>query len=120
MLCIFYALNIVVETLVRNLIRMVLMSLRRRGLNQKQILLVGYSRAAEQYIDRIIANPQWGYCVRGILDDNVARGTMYKGIKVIGRIENLVVILPENCLDEIAITLGLGEYEKLQHIVALS
>ena len=44
---------------------------------------------------------------------------MYKGIKVIGRIENLVVILPENCLDEIAITLGLGEYEKLQHIVAL-
>ncbi len=119
MLCIFYALNIVVETLVRNLIRMVLMSLRRRGLNQKQILLVGYSRAAEQYIDRIIANPQWGYCVRGILDDNVARGTMYKGIKVIGRIENLVVILPENCLDEIAITLGLGEYEKLQHIVAL-
>lgn len=65
----------------RNLIRMVLMSLRRRGLNQKQILLVGYSRAAEQYIDRIIANPQWGYCVRGILDDNVARGTMYKGIK---------------------------------------
>lgn len=108
MLCIFYALNIVVETLVRNLIRMVLMSLRRRGLNQKQILLVGYSRAAEQYIDRIIANPQWGYCVRGILDDNVARGTMYKGIKVIGRIENLVVILPENCLDEIAITLGLG------------
>lgn len=119
MLCIFYALNIVVETLVRNLIRMVLMSLRRRGLNQKQILLVGYSRAAEQYIDRIIANPQWGYRVRGILDDNVARGTMYKGIKVIGRIENLVVILPENCLDEIAITLGLGEYEKLQHIVAL-
>ena len=119
MLCIFYALNIVVETLVRNLIRMMLMSLRRRGLNQKQILLVGYSRAAEQYIDRIIANPQWGYCVRGILDDNVARGTMYKGIKVIGRIENLVVILPENCLDEIAITLGLGEYEKLQHIVAL-
>ena len=113
MLCIFYALNIVVETLVRNLIRMVLMSLRRRGLNQKQILLVGYSRAAEQYIDRIIANPQWGYRVRGILDDNVARGTMYKGIKVIGRIENLVVILPENCLDEIAITLGLGEYEKL-------
>ena len=44
---------------------------------------------------------------------------MYKGIKVIGRIDNLVVILPENCLDEIAITLGLGEYEKLQHIVAL-
>ena len=119
MLFYFYVTNIVVEEIVRLLIRRFLRSIRRRGYNLKHILLVGYSRAAEQYIDRIIANPQWGYCVRGILDDNVARGTMYKGIKVIGRIENLVVILPENCLDEIAITLGLGEYEKLQHIVAL-
>ena len=119
MLFYFYVTNIVVEEIVRLLIRRFLRSIRRRGYNLKHILLVGYSRAAEQYIDRIIANPQWGYCVRGILDDNVARGTMYKGIKVIGRIDNLVVILPENCLDEIAITLGLGEYEKLQHIVAL-
>ena len=67
MLCIFYALNIVVETLVRNLIRMVLMSLRRRGLNQKQILLVGYSRAAEQYIDRIIAESAVGLLCPGHL-----------------------------------------------------
>ena len=34
-------------------------------------------------------------------------GTVYKGIKVIGRIANLMVILPANRLDEIAITLGL-------------
>ena len=118
MLCIFYALNIVAETLVRNLIRMVLMSLRRRGLNQKQILLVGYSRAAEQYIDRIQQNPQWGYNVRGVLDDNIARGTSYKGVKVIGSIGNLNYILPQNSLDEIAITLGLEEYYKLEKIVA--
>ena len=30
---------------------------------------------------------------------------MYKGVKVIGRIANLNVILPESRLDEIAITL---------------
>jgi Undecaprenyl-phosphate glucose phosphotransferase len=53
------------------------------------------------------------------LDDNVARGTAYRGIKVIGEIENLLYILPENKLDEIAITLGLDQYDKLEHIVAL-
>ena len=83
-----------------------LRKMRKRGMNQKQVVLVGYSRAAEEYIDRIIQNPQWGYVVRGILDDNIPSGTMYKGIKVIGRIANLNVILPENRLDEIAITLG--------------
>ena len=114
----FYVTNIVVEEIVRLLIRRFLRSIRRRGYNLKHILLVGYSRAAEQYIDRIQQNPQWGYNVRGVLDDNIARGTSYKGVKVIGSIGNLNYILPQNSLDEIAITLGLEEYYKLEKIVA--
>ena len=81
---IFCVVNILLEWGVRMLIFAVLRDMRKKGLNQKQIILVGYSRAAEEYIDRIEANPQWGYIVRGILDDNVPAGTMYKGIKVIG------------------------------------
>ena len=118
MLFYFYVTNIVVEEIVRLLIRRFLRSIRRRGYNLKHILLVGYSRAAEQYIDRIQQNPQWGYNVRGVLDDNIARGTSYKGVKVIGSIGNLNYILPQNSLDEIAITLGLEEYYKLEKIVA--
>lgn len=118
LLAIFYGINIVAETAVRNLIRYFLRSMRRKGYNLKHILLVGYSSAAEGYIDRILANPQWGYKIRGILDDNIEAGTQYKGIKVLGRIANLTVILPENRLDEIAITLGLSEYNRLEEIVA--
>lgn len=114
----FYAVDIIAEEVVRLLIRRFLRSIRKNGYNLKHILLVGYSRAAEQYIDRIQQNPQWGYNVRGILDDNIARGTTYKGVKVIGSIGNLLYILPENKLDEIAITLGLEEYFKLEKIVA--
>ncbi len=114
----FYAVNIVFEEIVRLLIRHFLQKFRRKGYNLKHILLVGYSRAAEQYIDRIQQNPQWGYNVRGVLDDNIARGTAYKGVKVIGSIGNLNYILPQNSLDEIAITLGLEEYYKLEKIVA--
>lgn len=114
----FYIVNIVFEEIERLFIRAFLRSIRRRGYNQKHILLVGYSKAAEQYIDRIKHNPQWGYDVQGILDDNIARGTIYKGVKVIGSIGNLEYILPQNKLDEIAITLGLEEYYKLSKIVA--
>lgn len=113
----FYGFNIVGEELVRLLIRHLLQKIRKNGYNLKHILLVGYSRGAEQYIDRILQNPQWGYHIRGILDDNIARGTSYKGVKVIGSIGNLLYILPENRLDEIAITLGLEEYYKLEKIV---
>ena len=115
----FYGIDTVLEVIVRFLIRYVLVRMRKNGMNLKRILLVGYSRAAEEYIDRINSNPQWGYVVRGLLDDSIERGTMYKGVKVIGRIDNLLVILPQNHLDEIAITLGLNEYYKLERIVGL-
>lgn len=119
MLFYFVMLNVVLETIARNLIRYFLRSIRRNGYNLKHIVLVGYSRAAEEYIDRILDNPQWGYKIRGILDDHIEAGTEYRGIKVIGRIANLMVILPENRLDEIAITLGLSEYYRLEEIVNL-
>ena len=119
LLAIFYFVNVLLETGLRNLIRYFLRSMRKKGYNLKHILLVGYSHAAEEYIDRIIANPQWGYKIRGILDDHVEAGTEYKGVKVLGRIANLMVILPQNRLDEIAITLGLNEYYRLEEIVAL-
>lgn len=117
MIFIFWAVNIVAETGVRNVIRYALRFIRRRGKNLKYVLLVGYSKSAESYINRIRLNPQWGYVVRGILDDHVERGTMYKGVKVLGKIDNLAVILPENKLDEIAITLSLAEYGRLPEIV---
>ena len=119
MIYIFCGVNIVLEWGARMLIFAFLRDMRRRGLNQKQVILVGYSRAAEEYIDRVQANPQWGYIIRGILDDNVPSGTVYKGVKVIGRIANLTVILPANRLDEIAITLGLSEYYLLEEIVGM-
>lgn len=115
----FYVANTVLMVLTRRLIRYILHFFRAKGYNVKYILLVGYSRAAEEYINRIHSNPQWGYVVRGILDDRIPRGTMYRGVKVIGRIDNLLVILPENKLDEIAVTLALQDYGRLEEIVSL-
>ena len=117
MMAIFYVLNITLTSIGRLLLRMLLRYFREKGYNLKYILLVGYSRAAEEYIKRINSNPQWGYVVRGVLDDHVPAGTMYQGVKVIGSIGNLLYILPENKLDEIAITLSLADYDNLEHIV---
>ena len=49
----------------------------------------------------------------------IPSGTVYKGVKVVGRIENIKYILPENKLDEIAITLALKDYDHLEYIVDL-
>lgn len=119
MICIFYVLNIVLTSLSRLIVRRILRTYRAKGYNLKHILLVGYSRAAEEYIDRILGNPEWGYVVHGILDDSVPAGTLYHGVKVLGRVDNIHEILPANELDEIAITLSLKDYDRLEEIVSI-
>ncbi len=119
MIFIFWGVCIFLETIVRNMMRALMMFWWRNGYNLRYVLLVGYSGSAESYINKVLLNPQWGYVIRGILDDNTERGTEYKGIKVLGTIDNLPLILPENKLDEITITLPLGQYGRLKEIVGL-
>lgn len=117
MMAIFYVLNIVITTFSRIILRKTLRTMRKKGYNLKHVLVVGYSRAAESYIDRIQWNPQWGYSVCGILDDTIPEGTLYKGVMVQGDIDQLPAILQENKLDEIAIALSLKDYDRLEEIV---
>ncbi len=114
---IFYTFNVFFTSCFRIFLRKGLRTIRSKGYNLKHILLVGYSRAAEEYIDRLMDNPQWGYVACGILDNHIPAGTTYKGVKVLGSLGNLEVILPENKLDEIAITLPLEDYDYLRSIV---
>ena len=119
LILLFYVINMILTFLYRMLVRKFLYFIRRKGNNLKHVILVGYSRAAEAYLDRIASNPQWGYVVHGILDDHGPRGTLYRGVKVLGSLGNLEYILPENKMDEIAITLSLEDYDSLEHIVDL-
>ncbi len=115
----FYLTNNFLCIAFRFVLRRTLRHFRRMGYNLKHILLVGYSRAAEEYIKRIIDNPQWGYSICGILDNHVPAGTTFKNVKVLGSLGNLEIILPENKLDEIAITLSLQDYDYLEEVVSV-
>ncbi len=116
---VFGVVNIIAETLERNLIHLALHYIRSKGYNQKNLLLVGYSKTAERYIDRILGNSEWGYKIRGILDDHREKGSDYRGVEVLGGTGDLQEILDLNWLDEIAITLSIDEYANLKNIVAL-
>ena len=118
MIAIFFVLNIFLTTLAHGLLRRFLRYIRKKGYNIKHILLVGYSRAAEAYISRILENPQWGYEVAGVLDDYVPLDTSYHGIKVVGKIDQLGDYLQNQNYDEITITLPLDYYDRLEELVA--
>ena len=101
MLCIFFFINISLEFASRYLIRTILWKMRKQGLNQKHILMIGESQMAEQYMDRLRENPKWGYQVFAHLKDE----------------EKLERILEGNELVEVVIALRAEDYGKLERIV---
>lgn len=117
-LIIFVSINLVIDYIFRLIVMRILRTMRRSGMNMKHILLVGYSRTAIGYIDRLRSHPEWGYVVHGILDDTCEFGKTYKNVQVIGKTQMLGEMLATNEYDEIAITLSIGEYSKLERIVA--
>lgn len=113
----FGVMNLLFGLLFRLITLKILKFIRKRGRNLKHVLMVGYSRATEGYIDRLLSNPDWGYSIFGILDDKMAAGTRYRGVEVLGSDIDLGSFIEDNDLDEIVISLGINEYEKLEGIV---
>ena len=117
---IFVTSNFILGSIVRFTITTLLREIRKKGLNQKHVLLVGFSRTAEGYIDRLLAHPEWGFAIHGILDNFRPLGHSYRDIHVIGKIDQLEQMLTENDYDEVVITLGLDHYDNLERIVAIT
>lgn len=115
----FYMFNFVFGLISRYVIRKVLKDSRKKGRNIKHTVFVGFSTSTAAYIDRIKANPHWGLKVHGIFDDTISKNFEYRGIKRIGTLSNLADYLENTSLDEVAITLNLDEYNKLEKIVAI-
>ena len=93
------------------------MKLGNSRFNRKPVLIVGYSQAAEAYIERVMTHKQWGYDILGILDDHLHTNESVRGISVLGPIESLEEYLSKNIAESIIITLKLKEYDRLEEIV---
>jgi Undecaprenyl-phosphate glucose phosphotransferase len=115
----FAIMNVCIDFLFRMTVNKILRKMRKSGKNLKHILLVGYSRTAEGYIDRLRVHPEWGYYIHGILDDHKTKEDSYRGIPVVGDIRMLQDLLSTNAYDEIAITLSISEFSKLESIVTI-
>ncbi len=117
MIVAFFGINIFLETLFRNLLRIFLHRIRSKGFNQKHMLLVGYSAAALGFIERNRENPEWGYHILGILTDSLEKGQKTEGVDVLGDLSDLRNVLEHNDFDEIVVTLPLEKYMYLEPIV---
>ena len=115
-LVIFLVVSIIITSLERVIIRLFMRRARRKGLNVKYTVFVGFSDGTKKFNKLINDNKHWGYKVLGIFEDfNVE----HENLEYLGEISKLDDYLSENKdVDEIIITLEMKDYDKLKGIIA--
>jgi len=106
------------QTLVRVVLRLVLRSLRRRGLNLRHICIVGAGELGREVALRLRRAPWSGLHLHGFYDDTPGlAGTRIDGVPVIGSIESLRGDLDRGELDQVWIALPLRAEERIRRLV---
>jgi putative colanic acid biosynthesis UDP-glucose lipid carrier transferase len=87
-----------------------------KGIFYDQVLLVGSTKAAEEFIDAVKKYYYYGYKCIGYIDDE---DQLKKECTYLGNLNDLHTILRTTQIDEVFIALPTGENEKIQNCIAI-
>ena len=73
---------------------------RRQGYNYRRLLIVGTGRRAGNFIDRIKCHPEWGFKIKGVVNDDGNRQVRYvRDLKVVGMLKDIPNLLHKFSID---------------------
>ncbi len=92
--------------------------LRRRGIGVERVLIVGGGEVGRTVIRTIVARPELGYQIVGLVDDNPDKGNTDIGrVKGLGGLDRLAQIVDQETVDQVIITLPWMYHRKIMGIV---
>ncbi len=93
--------------------------LRRRGIGVARAVIVGAGEVGRTVMRTMVAHPDLGYEIVGFVDDDPAKGTTDIGrFKGLGSLDNLAVLVQDEAIDEVIITLPWQYHRKIMAIMA--
>lgn len=96
----------------------ILAQLRRRGIGVARTLIVGVGEVGRTVLRMILARPELGYQVVGLVDDHPRRGETNIGpYRALGSLDNIPAILDHELIDEVIITLPWLNHQSILNIV---
>jgi exopolysaccharide biosynthesis polyprenyl glycosylphosphotransferase len=93
--------------------------LRRRGIGTERVLMVGTGTASELLIRRMSMFPQYGYLVRGVVEDGRRPGEVVAGAPVVGGVDELPELVRRLGIKQVFIALRGIDSERLHELVRL-
>ncbi|MBN4054071.1 sugar transferase, partial [Nitrospira defluvii] len=101
----------------RGFLRLWARTLRRRGYNYRNILIVGTGRRAREMLDLFNQHKEWGFRIIGFISDLPGiRLKQIKDIPVIGAVSDLPKVLENHVVDELVFAISRKRLESLEEI----
>jgi exopolysaccharide biosynthesis polyprenyl glycosylphosphotransferase len=92
--------------------------LRRRGIGVDRVLIVGGGEVGRTVIRTLVARPELGYEIMGLVDDNPDKGHSDIGrVRGLGGLDRLPEIVDQEDVDQVIITLPWMYHRKIMSIV---
>jgi Undecaprenyl-phosphate glucose phosphotransferase len=115
---IFWTLSLGLLNLSHFGVRETLRVLRRRGFNLRHILVIGTRPEALRLVRTLERHQQLGLQLRGIvlLDEDPANGSSFGKIPVLENREEALQLIGTGAIDQVFITLALGESRRLREV----
>lgn len=92
---------------------------RKRGMNYRNILIVGTGPRAQKFISVVEAHAHWGLRIIGLVDEDASKvGQEIQGSKVLGTFKDFENIIHSNIVDEVVFVVPrnwLGEIQHMMH-----
>ena len=101
----------------RIVLQILLWSFRRRGINERQILVVGCNDRSRHLVEIIGMNPHYGYRPIGFIEDEEERRSLLEvtGLPCLGGFDDVQDVLHDNIVDEVYVCLPVrSRYEVIQ------
>jgi exopolysaccharide biosynthesis polyprenyl glycosylphosphotransferase len=93
--------------------------MRRRGVGVARAIIVGAGEVGRTVMRTLVAQPDLGYEIVGFLDDDPAKGTSSIGrFKGLGGLDRLSLLIQDEAIDEVIITLPWQYHRKIMAIMA--
>ncbi|MGE5437206.1 MAG: undecaprenyl-phosphate glucose phosphotransferase [Syntrophothermus sp.] len=112
---VYYSALLIVAVSIRTLIfKLLLKSLRKKGKNVRSLIIIGKGETGLNFEKMINENPDFGFKVKGFLDDYTISGD-----DILGKVEDLDNILSKVEVDEAVIALPDSAFGELDEIIRI-
>jgi Undecaprenyl-phosphate glucose phosphotransferase len=114
----FLLINITTLSAFRALGRSILHFIRRRGYNQRHVLIVGAGELGQRVLNTIKNTPELGLKVVGFLDKRSEWvGKNLNGMKILGLTQDIGSILDNGGIDQVIVALPLEDHEAFKQVM---